>query len=99
MLGIPFLGIVLAIAYAGSWVTAAIGAVFVRWSAGRSALLAGRRLLDEPGSSFGAVAGVVLAVFLGSAFFGIASFTRALVPTTDQLGSVRGPCLAVRRCR
>jgi hypothetical protein len=90
MVGIPFLGIVLGIAYAGPWVTAAVGAAVVRGARGPSGLLAGRRLLDEPGSSFGAVAGVVLAVFVGSAFFGIASFARAAVPTTDQLGVREG---------
>jgi hypothetical protein len=85
MIGIPFLGIVLAIAYAGPWLTAMIGAALVRTARGPSALLSGRRLLDEPASSFGAVAGVVLAVFVGSAFFGIASFARAAMASTSQL--------------
>lgn len=90
LVGIPFLGIVLAIAYAGPWLTAGIGAALVRVARGPAALLAGRRLLDEPASSFGAVAGVVLAVFVGSSFFGIAAFARAAIPASDQLGVAEG---------
>ncbi|MHB8959198.1 MAG: FtsX-like permease family protein [Candidatus Limnocylindrales bacterium] len=85
MVGAPFLGVVLGIAYAGPWLTAAVGAAVARAARGPVALLAGRRLLDEPAGSFGAVAGVVLAVFVGSAFFGLASFARAAVPAAEQL--------------
>ena len=95
MVGIPFLGIVVGIAYAGPWLTAAVGLALVRTARGPSALLAGRRLLDDPRAAFGAVGGVVLAVFVGSAFFGIASFTRSAVPASSQLG-VRGDVLVAR---
>jgi hypothetical protein len=95
IVGLPFLGIVIGIAYAGPWVTAAIGAVLVRVARGPATLLAGRRLLEEPRASFGAVGGVVLAVFVGSAFLGISSFTRVALPTLDQL-AVRPEVLVAR---
>jgi hypothetical protein len=95
LVGIPFLGIVVGIAYAGPWLTAAVGVAVVRMAKGPTALLAGRRLLDDPRASFGAVGGVVIAVFVGSAFFGMVSFTRSALPATDQIGA-RGDVLVAR---
>ncbi|GAA1196466.1 FtsX-like permease family protein [Prauserella alba] len=51
---------------AGPWITAAIGGLFVRRWRRPSALLAGRRLRDDPRGAYRATAGVVLAVFTGS---------------------------------
>ncbi|MCP2255118.1 FtsX-like permease family protein [Prauserella aidingensis] len=51
---------------AGPWITAAIGGLFVRRWRKPSALLAGRRLRDDPRGAYRATAGVVLAVFTGS---------------------------------
>jgi len=50
----------------GPWVTAALGGVFTRTWRRPSALLAGRRLRDDPKAAYRASAGVVLAVFAGS---------------------------------
>src|SRR5450759_2905893 len=96
LVGIPFLGIVVGIAYAGPWLTAAVGVAVVRMARGPTALLAGRRLLDDPRASFGAVGGVVMAVFFGSAFVVIVSYTTlSAPPATDQVGA-RGDVLGAR---
>ncbi|WP_326567292.1 ABC transporter permease [Amycolatopsis rhabdoformis] len=50
----------------GPWVTSAVGGTFVRGWRGPSALLAGRRLRDDPKGAYRATAGIVLAVFTGS---------------------------------
>jgi hypothetical protein len=50
----------------GPWVTSALGGVFTRVWRKPSALLAGRRLRDDPKAAYRASAGVVLAVFAGS---------------------------------
>jgi len=68
-----FLGIILGIVIAGPWLTAIVGRVIAA-RGGVIRLLAGRRLIDEPRSSFGAVAGVVMALFVACTFFGFISF-------------------------
>jgi hypothetical protein len=50
----------------GPWVTSALGGVFTKVWRRPSALLAGRRLRDDPKAAYRASAGVVLAVFAGS---------------------------------
>lgn len=50
----------------GPWVTSALGGIFVRIWRRPPALLAGRRLRDDPKAAYRASAGVVLAVFAGS---------------------------------
>lgn len=84
-LGGTFLGIIVGIAVAGPWVTVAVGSAVARLARGPVALLAGRRLLDDPRASFQAIGGVVMAVFVGSAYLAIASTTAALTARTDQL--------------
>ena len=51
---------------AGPWLTSAASRLFGRLTPGSSALLATRRLADNPKTAFRAVAGLVLAVFLGT---------------------------------
>jgi len=51
---------------AGPWLTARAARLFGRMTSGSSALLATRRLADNPRRSFRAVTGLVLAVFLGT---------------------------------
>ena len=54
-------------------------------------LLAARRLTDDPRASFGAIAGVIMAVFVASAFFSFVAyaddqqFDRAGVIAADQV--------------
>jgi hypothetical protein len=50
----------------GPWVTSALGGVFTKVWRKPAALLAGRRLRDDPRAAYRASAGVVLAVFAGS---------------------------------
>jgi hypothetical protein len=86
LLGGGFFGIVVSIAIAGPWITAAVGAVLTRVARGPVPLLAGRRLNDEPRGAFGAIGGVVMAVFVGSAYLSIASFAQAASPIEERLG-------------
>jgi hypothetical protein len=51
---------------AGPWLTAQAARLFGRVTSGSSALLASRRLADNPRGAFRAVTGLVLAVFLGT---------------------------------
>jgi hypothetical protein len=51
---------------AGPWLTAWAARLFGRLTSGSSALLATRRLADNPRGAFRAVTGLVLAVFLGT---------------------------------
>lgn len=74
LLGGAFFGLIVGIAIAGPWLTAAIGRLLVRLAPGATTLLAGRRLADEPRGAFGAIGGVVMAVFVGSAYLSIATY-------------------------
>ncbi|MEO5964559.1 MAG: FtsX-like permease family protein [Candidatus Limnocylindrales bacterium] len=74
--GIAFLGVILGIAFAGPWLTLVVGRALHRVARGGSSLLAARRLVDEPRSSFGAIAGVIMAVFIASAFFTFSAYTQ-----------------------
>jgi hypothetical protein len=70
---VSFLGIIVGIAIVGPWLTAGVGRLMAA-KGGAVSLLAGRRLLDDPRGSFGAVAGVIMALFVASAFFGFVAF-------------------------
>src|SRR5580693_2915941 len=59
---ITMIGLVIA----GPWLTSAASRLFGRLTPGSSALLATRRLADNPKTAFRAVAGLVLAVLLGT---------------------------------
>ncbi len=64
-----FIGLLLIMAglvLGGSWLTMAIARVLARVARGPSALLAARRLSDNPKGAFRTSAGLVLAVFAGS---------------------------------
>ena len=75
--GLAFAAIIGGIAYAGPWLTSIVGRALLRFPAGASTLLAARRLDDEPRGSFGAIAGVIMAVFVASAFFTFSAYTDA----------------------
>ena len=85
LLGASFAGVVGGIALAGPWLTAIIGHALRRGPGGASTLLAARRLTDDPRGSFGSIAGVIMAVFVASAFFTFSSYARA------QAGISPGP--------
>ncbi|HEY3464863.1 MAG TPA: ABC transporter permease, partial [Amycolatopsis sp.] len=65
-------------AVVGPWVTSAVGGTFVRIWRRPSALLAGRRLRDDPKGAYRASAGIVLAVFAGS-------MALTLLPTFESM--------------
>jgi hypothetical protein len=65
---------------AGPWLTARASRLFGRLASGSSALLAARRLADNPKGAFRAVAGLTLAVFLGT----MVGLIVPAVNTTEQ---------------
>ena len=67
---LSFFGVIVGIVILGPLLTAHIGRLLAR-RGGPIRLLAGRRLLDEPSASFTGVAGVIMSVFVASAFFGL----------------------------
>ena len=85
VLGVSFFGIIVSIAIAGPWITAIVGRLLGLAARGPVPLLAGRRLADDPRGAFGAIGGVVMAVFVGSAYLSIAAFTAAATPTDERL--------------
>ena len=78
---LSFFAVVAGIAILGPFLTSLIGRALAR-GGGPVRLLAGRHLLDDPRASFTVVTGVVLAIFVASAFFGFVSFTRQVSGTT-----------------
>ena len=73
--------ILVGLVVAGPWLTAQAGSVLVRFSAGASALLAARRLGDNPKAAFRSVRGPVLAVFLGTVLAGLLPAVESLTAT------------------
>ncbi|MBA3797048.1 MAG: FtsX-like permease family protein [Chloroflexi bacterium] len=86
VLGAAFAGIIGGIALAGPWLTAIVGRALHRAPRGAATLLASRRLTDDPRGSFGSIAGVVMAVFVASAFFTFAGYAGAQsVPIAGEM--------------
>jgi cell division protein FtsX len=83
--GASFAAIIGGIAVAGPWLTVVVGRVLGRIARGPSTLLAGRRLADDPRGSFGSIAGVIMAVFVATAFFTMAAYA------TQQAGTFEIP--------
>jgi hypothetical protein len=87
LIAAAFFGVIVGIAIAGSWITMLVGRAFGAVARGPSQLLAARRLTDDPRSSFGAIAGVVMAVFVASVFYSLVAFAA------DANGRIGGPAL------
>jgi hypothetical protein len=83
VVGGSFAGIIGGMAIAGPWLTAGVGRVLYRVPGGASTLLVSRRLTDDPRGSFGSIAGVVMAVFVASAFFTFVGFANAQARFSD----------------
>jgi len=83
IVGASFAAIIIGIVFAGPWLTGLVGRVLGRIARGPSALLAGRRLADDPRGSFGSIAGVIMAVFVASAFFTFAAYATANAAAID----------------
>jgi ABC-type antimicrobial peptide transport system permease subunit len=75
---------------AGPWLTAQAARLFGRSARGSSALLAARRLADNPKGAFRAVSGLTLAVFLGTMVGLIVPAVNATeaTPTTGALRNI-----------
>jgi len=93
-----FLLIIVGLIIAGPWLTMAAARIMARRTSRPGALIAARRLADDPTAAFRAVSGLVLALFISTvAVVGITTqdakdFTRFATPTaaavvTDQLAA------------
>ncbi len=91
LVGVAFGGVIVGIVLVGPWLTYLVGRALHALPGGASMLLASRRLTDDPRASFGAIAGVIMAVFVASAFFSFVAyadgqeFDRAGVIAADQV--------------
>jgi hypothetical protein len=75
--------LIVGLVLAGPWFTTAGARVMVRRASSASALIAGRRLLDNPKAAFRFISGLVIALFVSSAVFGALSSisSKASVPS------------------
>ena len=73
--------ILVGLVVAGPWLTAQAARLLSRLSSGASALLAARRLSDNPRAAFRSVRGLVLAVFLGTVLAGLLPAVEAITAT------------------
>ena len=73
--------IMIGLIVAGPWLTAQAARLLSRLSPGASALLAARRLSDNPRAAFRSVRGLVLAVFLGTVLAGLLPVVESLTAT------------------
>jgi hypothetical protein len=78
---------------AGPWLTVLTARTIGRTGRRASALLAGRRLEDDPAAGFRAVSGLVLAVFVASVFSGITPAVMAESRTGGR-GLIEGATMA-----
>lgn len=85
--GALFGGVILGIVLIGPWLTVLVGRALHRLPGGASMLLASRRLTDDPRGSFGSIAGVIMAVFVASAFFTFVGYAND--QGFDRAGSLR----------
>jgi hypothetical protein len=71
--GAGFVVLVVGIVLSGPWLTATVARGIARFARRAPSLLAARRLEDNPAAGFRAISGIVLAVFVGSVFSGLAA--------------------------
>jgi hypothetical protein len=73
--------IMIGLVVGGPWLTAQAAQLFPRLAAGAPALLASRRLADDPRAAFRSIRGLVLAVFLGTTVAGLLPAVNATTAT------------------
>jgi ABC-type antimicrobial peptide transport system permease subunit len=73
--------IMIGLVVGGPWLTAHAARLFGRLGSGPSALLAARRLADNPKAAFRSVTGLVLAVFLGTIVAGLLPAIESITAT------------------
>jgi ABC-type antimicrobial peptide transport system permease subunit len=66
-----FAAVAVGLMIAGPWLTLVGARLLSRIARRDAALIAGRRLADDPGRAFRAISGLVLAVFVGTVFVGV----------------------------
>lgn len=72
-IGLAFLAMLLGIVLSGPWLTSLVARGIARFGRRAPSLLAARRLQDNPAAGFRAISGIILAVFVGSVFSGLAA--------------------------
>jgi hypothetical protein len=73
----PFVVMMLGIVLSGPWLTTVVARQVARVGRRPASLLAARRLQDNPAAGFRAISGVILAVFVGTVFSGLAASLMA----------------------
>ncbi len=73
VIGVTFLLMIAGIVGSGPWLTSRVAGVVARAGRRAPSLLAARRLEDNPSAAFRAISGIVIAVFVGTVFSGIAA--------------------------
>jgi predicted lysophospholipase L1 biosynthesis ABC-type transport system permease subunit len=73
VIGLTFLVMITGVVLSGPWLTALVARGVARVGRRAPSLLAARRLEDNPSAAFRAISGIVLAVFVGTVFSGIAA--------------------------
>jgi len=76
--------VLIGLVVAGPWLTVQAGRLAGRLGRGAPALLAARRLADNPKAAFRTVSGLVLAVFLGTAVAGLMPAANATMATPQS---------------
>lgn len=71
LMSAAFVLVVAGIVVAGPWLTLGVGRVLLRFGRSPSALLAARRMVDNPSAGFRSISGLVLAVFVVSLICGV----------------------------
>ena len=82
--------IMIGLVVGGPWLTAQAARLMARTASGAPALLAARRLADNPKAAYRSVSGIVLAVFLGTLLAGLLPAINATTatPTATALSNV-----------
>jgi hypothetical protein len=72
-IGAAFLVMIVGIVLSGPWLTSVVGRGIARVGRRAPSLLAARRLQENPAAGFRAISGIIVAVFVGTVFSGIAA--------------------------
>lgn len=77
VVGGAFLAMIVGVVLSGPWLTSVVGRGISRLGRRAPSLLAARRLQNNPAAGFRAISGIILAVFIGTVFSGLASSALA----------------------
>ena len=88
LIGVAFVAIIVGIVLAGPWLTTVVARLIDRFGRRAPALLAARRLEDNPTAAFRSISGLTLAVFIASVFAVLAAAGRATASGAEFVTSV-----------